>query len=388
MNSDRLRTLIAEADADLPARHTAPLELSRKIRISYRRRRRRQAVGLAVAAVLSAVAITFCMQNDRGAGRRQLANVAKPLSAQPLRPAKSSVNVSTMEKYPSRYQPEATPSSRPPNAYERVVIARYQPTRGSRRHQSLAWLEAFVPQPDRVDLAIEQLVRHPDRRVPDVAQPLLADRQWSEAALAARVRQFSGAEKVAAIRLLADIATPRSLGLMRQYSEFPEVHADVLRGMARLCDCASLGRLAVEERDSSLRQELLSMLLARGDLASVRTFLERVDDLQTSADALSCLRLATDAPVDALFRCLCGPLLAQRMAAARVLGRLDNPMVSHRLIALVGLGTYRQEAIVALLSSSEPTARQFLAAAARDPTLSATLWNAKRQSQTLLSWRS
>src|SRR5271157_3085578 len=101
MNNDRLRTLIAEADADLPARYTAPLELSRKIRISHRRYRRRQAVALAAAAVLAAVAITFSMQSGRGAGRLQLASAAKPLAAQPLRPAKSSVNVSTAEKFPS-----------------------------------------------------------------------------------------------------------------------------------------------------------------------------------------------------------------------------------------------------------------------------------------------
>jgi hypothetical protein len=76
------------------------------------------------------------------------------------------------------------------------------------------------------------------------------------------------------------------------------------------------------------------------------------------------------------------------MAAARVLGRLDQPVVSRQLIAMVVRGMYRQEAMIALLSSSETTARQFLAAVARDPTLSAVLWNAKRQFQSLFFWRS
>jgi len=76
------------------------------------------------------------------------------------------------------------------------------------------------------------------------------------------------------------------------------------------------------------------------------------------------------------------------MAAATVLGRLDQPAVSRNLIAMVRRGMYRQEAMIALLSSSETTARQFLADAERDPMLSATLWNAKRVFQTSLPWRS
>jgi hypothetical protein len=146
--------------------------------------------------------------------------------------------------------------------------------------------------------------------------------------------------------------------------------------------------LAQEEQHSSLRQELLSMLLARGDPGSVQVFLDRVEDPHTSADALECLALVPDPPVEVLFQCLHGPLVVRRMAAARVLGRLDQPVVSRQLIAMVVRGMYRQEAMIALLSSSETTARQFLAAVARDPTLSAVLWNAKRQFQSLFFWRS
>jgi rRNA processing protein Krr1/Pno1 len=76
------------------------------------------------------------------------------------------------------------------------------------------------------------------------------------------------------------------------------------------------------------------------------------------------------------------------MAAARVLGGLNEPEVSRRLIEMVLRGAYRQEALVALLSSSEDSARRFLENAEREVSLAATLWNAKRQFQNSSQWRS
>ncbi len=144
---------------------------------------------------------------------------------------------------------------------------------------------------------------------------------------------------------------------------------------------------AAEQQDAALRQEL-SSLLAKNDLQSVRTFLERVQDQRTSAVALDCLASAANPPVELLFRCLRGPTAGQRTAAALALGRLNRPAVSRRLIAMIERGTYRQEAMIALLSSSEPAARQFLANAERNRMLAASLWNAKRQLQNPFTWRS
>ena len=151
-----------------------------------------------------------------------------------------------------------------------------------------------------------------------------------------------------------------------------------LRAAAQAADSPTLGRLAAREQDPEARRELLSALLARDDRASVNVFLECVEDPQTSADALACVADARNAPVPTLFQCLRSPRAARRMAAAQVLGRLDQPAVSCELIAMVRRGTYRQEAMIALLSSSEATARQFLADAERDPMLTASLWNAKK----------
>ena len=161
-----------------------------------------------------------------------------------------------------------------------------------------------------------------------------------------------------------------------------------IRDVAEATDSPTLGRLVREEQNPTARKELLSALLARDDRPSVNVFLAMVEDPRTSADSLACVAGAPNPPVQTLFQCLRSPRAARRIAAAMVLGRLDQAAVSRELIAMVSRGMYRQEAMIALLSSSETTARQFLANAERDPTLSATLWNAKRVFQTSLPWRS
>jgi hypothetical protein len=146
--------------------------------------------------------------------------------------------------------------------------------------------------------------------------------------------------------------------------------------------------LAAKQQDPAVRKEMLSILFARNDRASIDVFLDLVSDPKTSAEALACVADAPNPPLQTLFQCLHSPQATRRIAAARVLGRLDQPAVSRELIAMVARGTFRQEAMIALLSSSETTARRFLADAERNPMLSATLWNAKRVIHTSSSWRS
>jgi hypothetical protein len=141
------------------------------------------------------------------------------------------------------------------------------------------------------------------------------------------------------------------------------------------------------EQDPAQRQVLLSELLSRNNMSSVCVFLDRAEDPRTSDAAFESLAGAANLPIEMFFQCLRSPMDSRRTAAARVLGRLDRPEITQQLIAMVNRGTYRREAMVALLSSSEPTARQYLACAERDQMLAATLWNAKRNFQTSVFWR-
>jgi HEAT repeat protein len=128
--------------------------------------------------------------------------------------------------------------------------------------------------------------------------------------------------------------------------------------------------------------------LARKNRAAVQVFLERVADVRTSAVALSCLDTASEPRAEMFLKFLHSRSASQRVAAALALGRLNQPAISRQLIATVLRGSCRQEALMALLASSEPSAQQFVMAAARDPLLSATLYSAQRHIQQFSSWGS
>jgi hypothetical protein len=303
---DFLDRLLAEARWAEPTPETVRRLRGHWCSLMARRTRRRRLAWLLMAAsiLLAAVGVTSWLHSglkttgpspNDVAGKKVVPSSPHP---PPVRAPKSPSDPMLVKKQPPARLP-ATRTSRPPNVYERVVLAAHR-----RVHKN----ENRLSRSNQVQPTVQTVVQ--------TAEQPASDRQGSP--------------------------------LCRQ----------------------------------------LSLLLAKGDLQSVRAFLERVEDTRTSAEALDCLTSAQNPPVEALFRCLRGASAGQRAAAALALGRLNRPAVSGELIAMVARGTYRQEAMIALLSSSEATAKQFLADAQRNPTLSLTLWNAKRQFQNFLSWRS
>ena len=213
-----------------------------------------------------------------------------------------------------------------------------------------------------------------------------------ELVLLAAVSRHSARAEVPArpsrARKKAEIAAPQSLALPVELAAQPGLHGDAAKRIARLSDSPALGRMAAVEQDAGLQRELLAMLLARENPQSVRVFLQRAADPRMSAAAMQSLAIAGRVRVELFFQCLCGPDPAERMVAAHVLGRLNRPEVSRQLIGMIERGLYRQEALVALLSSSEASAREFVMSAQRDPMLAVAVWNAKRQSQMFSPWRS
>jgi len=301
---DFLDRLLAEAQWTEPTTETiGRLRVHWRSLMVRRTRRRRLAWMLMAASILlAAVGLTSWLHSEHGAiqpratdiaDKKALPSLPQPIQ-QPVRAEKRQPS-SLLARTRMPANPPAARTSRPPNAYERVVLVAHRRTRDSR----VQYTEANPVEPP-----VEQAAEQPAGNQQDAA-----------------------------------------------------------------------------------RRQLLS-LLAQNDLPSVRAFLERVEDRRTSAAALDCLASASAPPVELLFQCLRGPTVGQRTAAALALGRLNEPMVSRELIAMIVRGTYRQEAMIALLSSSEPVARQFVADAERNPRLLATLWNAKRQFQSPFPWRS
>jgi hypothetical protein len=271
---------------------------------------------------------------------------------------------------------------RPANAYEQVVV--FAAERWSKTESRSA-----SPSEQRGPLhdAIERLTEDSEANLAELADELLASNEQSAARLerefAERIRSETGARQVSAVRLLAHVGTTRSLPLLLGLSAWPPTHAAAVPGVARLADSVTVARMAMAERDPRLQMQLLAALLERGDRQGVLLFLNFVQDQRTTQIALDSLDGVAEPPVDPLFELLNSRNYPQRMAAARVLGRLDGPVISKRLAQMVVHDVNRREAILALLSCPDEDAIRFLQSAQQYPALAADIRRARNQLQTI-----
>jgi hypothetical protein len=110
-------------------------------------------------------------------------------------------------------------------------------------------------------------------------------------------------------------------------------------------------------------------LLKQSDDAAVRRYLDLVGDPTTRGDALAALARVSSPPTDRIMAALGDPRVDRRVAAALVLGRIDGPVLTRRLIEMVAADQNRREAFIALASSRGEAARAFVREAAQSPTL-------------------
>lgn len=169
----------------------------------------------------------------------------------------------------------------------------------------------------------------------------------------------SGPRRRAAVRLLARVATPRSAPLLASLASDPSVRADAVAGLIRVGDVPTLAAMAATAADEAERRRLLAALLDREPSRAVPAYLAFLSEAETAGAALAALDDARSPPVDALFARLNDPRRANRLAAARALGRIDGPVVTARLAAMARRNVNRHEALVALASSDGPEAKAF-----------------------------
>lgn len=111
--------------------------------------------------------------------------------------------------------------------------------------------------------------------------------------------------------------------------------------------------------------------LAAGSAEAVAAFLDWVE--RSPDAALAALAALDDAPlpVEAFFLTLGDARFSRRTAAARVLGHINGPEVTHRLAQLVDQDIHRREALIALAWSRGTEAQAYLAAATTSPQIGA-----------------
>ncbi len=223
-----------------------------------------------------------------------------------------------------------------------------------------------------VSRAIESLVTDAKVDVVKVGAKLSTSAPNHEKLLLLTLSRGSRPRQIAALRLLGETGSSASIGPLLRAAEEPQLHAASVQALARLADPSMVSELARLEPNGELQRTLMAALLARDEPAALGEFLSFVENDRTADAALAAAQLVTRPPMDLLFSTFSQPLEAHRIAAARVIGRIDGASTTQRLITMVELGVNRHEACIALLSSRGREATRYVnAAAQRDPSLAA-----------------
>jgi hypothetical protein len=144
-------------------------------------------------------------------------------------------------------------------------------------------------------------------------------------------------------------------------------------------DPASLIRTAAA--DPKDRDHALDELSALGPARAGNAMFNLFADPSTSQAATAAVCKNAPAWTDALFAALGDARTAVRQSAANALAQIDGPVVTARLTNMAQAGVHRREAVAALVQIHSPQARQFIAAAAEAPGLSAIVRSALVQYQ-------
>jgi hypothetical protein len=275
--------------------------------------------------------------------------------------------------------------SRPPNELEQILFGGLFRRREASARKGEAVAKPSNPSATAVVAAGRNSLRDREGRMLQTAlEKLIADPKLDAAKVAAPLQQLAGSyevlllavlngpgrdKQIAALRLLAELGSPLAVPDVLEAATDANLHSAAIATLCRLADASTLAELANRESDAPLQRSLFETLLSRGDASSVSAYLKFVDNAQTSAAALEAAEAVKNPPLDLLFAMLEVPLESKRIAAARVIGRIDGPEATARLIAMVETGAGRQEACVALLSSRGEEAVRYVAGARSNPIL-------------------
>jgi hypothetical protein len=371
---DELKRLLAHAKWPEP-RSDQVQRLEMHWRQLQARRRRHSVVAYAsalAASLLLAVGAAYWTLRGEPSGDASHANRPDPVWP---------VALTEPIAKPAAPPPSAGIAVREPSVYERVVLI-------DRAREARSGASTLSEQPPTLTLegaiaaAIEALAADAQADLVKPLAVLARKRSSSERILWRIVCDPSAENRLGAVRLLARVASPRSLPLLVQLSADPTLHAAATLGLARLADDAELRQLALAETDATLRQDLLVALLARDTPGAIGEYLSFVIDPSARVGALKTLARSESPPIELLAAHLDDPRLPVRLAAAQALGSLNDPRAADRLRrSVAGIG--RQEALMALLVSPSRRASQIVDQARQDVYLMASVQAAERQLQFL-----
>jgi hypothetical protein len=182
------------------------------------------------------------------------------------------------------------------------------------------------------------------------------------------------------VRLLASIATARSLPALVTLVRDPQTRRAAMPAILRLADAPTLAMLA-RQTPAGDGRDLLAAMLRRDSRQAVRLLLPLIKDPAMLPAAIAALdSVASDSQVRrnltaVLIEELQGPRVEDRLAAARALGRFNDPETAARLSEMADRNVSRREALLALIWSvpRSASASAALNAARRSARLSSTV---------------
>jgi hypothetical protein len=98
-----------------------------------------------------------------------------------------------------------------------------------------------------------------------------------------------------------------------------------------------------------------------------------------NTEPVQALKQVRGPALDLLFTRLDDPRVDTRLTAARLLGKVDGPIVTERLAQMVAANRNRREALAALIQSDGPEARAVLTRASASPDLTAVIRSLESQ---------
>jgi HEAT repeat protein len=232
---------------------------------------------------------------------------------------------------------------------------------------------AIAARPDPVQQALAVLIDDQSDQAIAHAKSFLAsvDPRRREAELARVIASSASPNSQAAADLIASMADDESIPLLMQMDRTPTTRDAAIRGLSRVALPSLLARLVRSHTAPEHRQSLIAGLFRTAE--GIEIYLNLVSDRATSSDALAALDQVKTPPTDTFFAALSDPHISLRLAAAKVLGRIDGPQTTQRLVAMTERNQSRREALIALADSRGPEARQFLAEAGRAGPLAGTV---------------
>jgi HEAT repeat protein len=251
---------------------------------------------------------------------------------------------------------------------ETPAVAHVTPSKTKQPRASRVKPKKF-PEPQ----AVAKLASHPNADPAQVAAALRSSKDFNESRLVAILGSGSPAERNASLKLLGELGSARVVPDVLRATADANLHVAAIHALSRIADSATIEQLAHEEASKELQRVLLAALLGRGDVESLRLYLSNVASEPMTETALAAAEQTPHPPMDLLFAVLRSPSELERLTAARVIGRIDGPATTERLIALLEESTSRQEACVALLTSRGQEAVNFVNSARTNPALAAAL---------------